>query len=281
MDIYNYSVRSAMGAYLQTCHSLGIPPGIFPNTTLNQKLNILPNATYNPGEFPITRYITIGRGAQQAVLGQNGDDDIVSVPHEPKHTGPYLGIPLVLRPVNSDLSSIQQQSYFLKTLINVGGVDYIAYYAKELDFSNVTVTLERINGLTGEASPFNFLLSDLNPTPPNLVNAGQNLANPDSISASAKVPFNLTTFDLDELRNVHQILYGTGSKVSFSEIIPLAAVKRSTTRNFGNGIETYQELVGAVAVNYYSEYNKIEVSTTSKEKILDIGCAEPLQFPTS
>ena len=110
--------------------SFGVTPDPTQHLTLNTILNIEHSETNRVFSNKLDRdavYFMAGKGASS-----------VAVPgkvYSPKNyeTKLYEPIPFRMVPVSNDLSASEQEQYRLRRLVNYGGVDYAAYYAKKFE----------------------------------------------------------------------------------------------------------------------------------------------------
>src|SRR5574343_205466 len=124
MEVYR---RTIYFATLQTAQFFGIPSLIQKFSTLNEKLNIQPTATLGAGEMPTVGYMTIGIGGHMSVPGQDDIPLISNKIHRSDDASPFKLFPFVLRPIDNDISALQQQRFALRTMITIGSDEYFAY----------------------------------------------------------------------------------------------------------------------------------------------------------
>ena len=240
------NVRSIFGAYLQSCALLGFNVDIKPNSTLNQKFDLFPSEIFNSGEIPTIKYITIGNGGHSATLGVDGLPLINPIPHSPKHAALYNHIPFLVREVTDDITAAERLAYRLRVPKTVDGVNYICYYAKVLDFSNVEPKIELRNNTNGIITTTEFApsLADLSPTKPIIPVNGNITSTGNYLASTAKIEFVLSEAEITELLNACNIIYGSDNYAFISEIGLCSGVDRSLMGNFNGPPMAYTEAVG-------------------------------------
>ena len=186
MEVYR---RTIYGVTLQTCQFFGIPALIQPFSTLNEKLNIQPTATLGANEMPSVGYLTIGNGGHMNVPGQDDIPLISNKVHRADDAAPFKMFPFVLRPVTNDITAIQRERFALRTIVEIGGEDYFAYYARRFNKQSLTVVPERrkIVSNNTEISLFAPTSDNLNPVPQDLDPGSVNVVTGEYLAASVKL----------------------------------------------------------------------------------------------
>lgn len=268
-------VRTIYAAHLQTCKMLNKPFTVLPNSTLNQKYNVFKDELPYQNEYPALQYIAIGnKGVSYEVTSDNFV--LVSpVPHSARHASLYNNIPFILRNVNDDLSPVDRAKYRLRVPLVINEVNYVAYYLKKLDMSNVVPSVELRNVQDSVITVTNFTpdQADLTPSPINLSNVNINSANGDYLASSAKITFNLSQDDVSNIIDACAILYGDARYAFISEIALVTGIDRSLTYN---STLTYTEVVSAQVAAFISQYHSLTQNSTGVSSVFDIGSVEPL-----
>lgn len=201
--------RHAQGNLSQLCQFLGIDTPDMAYSTINEKFNVGTALAVPNGVSPIAQYWAIGNGGFYitAYPGDGGVDQ-KPTPHNTTHTGLFSYTPFVIRPLASDLSSLERQNYRMRVQITHGGQDYWAYYLKKIDISEVSAVLEKRTSVSGSTPvPFAHVTSDMNPTLPVISGGGTVTATGEYAAAMAVVPFVLTQQERDEYMAAINILY--------------------------------------------------------------------------
>lgn len=119
-DLFNISSRSSAHHY-----------------TINEKMGINHKSSFSSADYDgrTIGYFTIGKG------GSNNNN----IPHEVKNyeTSLYDMVPFRYVLKTADLNSTDRAKYRLRKEISANGKDYIAYYAKKLEPSSITINLKK------------------------------------------------------------------------------------------------------------------------------------------
>lgn len=271
-------VRSVNGARLQTAQLMGLPLVIPAHSTLNEKFNIQANVSVPEAQQPHLKYVTIGNGGHKMVTGTGGISRPVPIQHKPRDNALYNHLPFVLRAPGNDLTALERSKYRLRTSMQLAGINYSAYYLKELDLSDTGVETNYYTVADGvtTASAFSPNSGDLNPTPPDLTNTGVVETTGDYIAASARVPFVMTTDEMSEFMNVCNLIYGDPSYAIISEIGLCSGVDKVVSGTFDGVAASYTEAIGVQIASFISAFFAAQFSNTGVNLMLDVGSVEPM-----
>lgn len=275
--------RTAAGAMLQTAQLLGLPHVIYPYTTVNEKLSISKDITIADTEMPNANLMIIGNGGHRIVTGTNGLTTTAPIQHLPKHTSLYNQVPFVLRQVSNDLTAAQRANYRLRRIEEHDGSNYVAYYGKVLDKSTTQPQLERRTVANGVTSSRVYLptAEDMDPTPPAINTDGTIVTTGDYIAATAKVPFVMSDFDVQEFLNVASVLYGDEMFAVISELGLCSSVDRSVTGDFNGTTSSYTEAIGTQIISFYDDYYSLSTANTGVDMTFNVGASEALLLENS
>lgn len=272
------SVRTIASAYLQTTQLLGLPVQIEDNSTLNEKFSIHENESLLTDEVPSVIYVGVGNGGHRMVVGADSISRPEPVLHTPQNASLYNHLPLVLRPITNDLTAAERVNYRLRRIETHDGVEYAAYYLKRIDLSTTDPLLElrEVDNGNITSTPFGYSLSDLNPSPPALNPGGTLTTTGDYIAATAKVPFIMDSFDIEEFKEVANIIYGDVNYAMISEIALCSGVDRSLPGDFNGATLNYTDVVACQVANFITSFFSATFSNSGINVTFDIGSAEPL-----
>lgn len=275
-------VRTAAASILQTCQYLGLPLRTYSNFSLNQKLGILPDEVPTTNEKSAVKYLAIGNGGHDMVIGGNGKVKWRAVHHTPRHSAMYNQLPFVLRPIANDLPLMERAKYRLRRVETHGGESYIAYYLRVLDLTGVEAGMEfrTVNNGVTTSTPYNPTLEDLNPVPPVLVGGQSVTTTGDYIASSAKIPYLMTPEEVTEFVNACTIIEGEEGYAVISEMATVAGVDRSVTQTIAGQPQTYLEAIYAQITSFISTAYVMEHQTDGIRLTLDVGNVEPLLTTT-
>jgi len=272
------SIRTIYSAALQTSQLLGLPVVIKPNSTLNEKFGVHQSVAIAETDKPAVRYITVGNGGHRMVVGADNIAKPEPIQHTPRDAALYNHLPFILRLPSDDLLPVERMQYRLRRLETHDGVVYVAYYLKLLDLSDTTPQLELrsvTDGVT-TATAFTPTAADLNPTPPPITSGGVITTSGDYIAATAKVPFVMTTTDIEEFLNVCNIIYGDVNYAMITEIGLCSGVDRVVTGDF-NGVSTgYTDAIGVQITSFLSSFFALAFTNGEISLMMDVGSLEAL-----
>ena len=274
-----YITRSAAGALLQDNQALNKTHAIMPNSSLNQKFGILDGMLPSQSDVYGISYMVIGCKGHSFQIGPDQIPFIQPIQHLPEHSGLYQHLPFVLRDVNDDLDPATRANYRLRKVISVNGVPKVAYYAKVLDKTTTNPILELrtvADDGTVTSTPFNYTLDDLNPTPPAIVPGTALIASGNYIAATGKVPFILTSFDVQELLNVSNVLYGTYNMAIISELGLCHGVDKVVPGDFNGVSVNYTDVIGCQIHDFLTTFFAAQFMSQGTTMTLDVGSLEPM-----
>lgn len=271
-------VRTIFAAHIQTCKLLGRPFNVLPNSTLNQKFSVVETELNAANEIPTLKYIAIGNKGSSYDIGADNTILIKPTPHLPRHASLYNFIPFIAREASNDLSAAERVNYRMRVLRTVNSVDYVFYYLKVFNTTNVTpeVELRNVNDGVITSTPFTPLISDLSPTPPVITNLNLNSPNGDYLISTAKLDFNLNQVEINEIIDACNILYGDDRYAVINEIALCTGIDRNVSGQFGSTVAPYTEAVVAQVAAFVSEYHALYRTSTSLSMRFDVGAVEPL-----
>jgi len=222
---------------------LGKPHKELPNTTLNEKFNVLPLEDIPENTYPHLDYIVVGIGGTEII----DDSPYKFSKHKSIDASLFETVPFITRPLDQDILPDERKKYRLRTIININGVDYIAYYAKK--FTNYIsrdglYEIESINGI----HTLKFMTTNtnelLNPTP-RLANDYLDIEHKKYNAKTVKVEFSLTTDEMVELENSMSIIYG--------KIVPITEIGLAT--GIDKVLEDDTKEATNVVISFFVEVN--------------------------
>lgn len=277
--------RLANGSYLQATQFPGLAFKLLDNTTINKKFGILADQVPAAGQMPALQYFMIGNGGHSFTVGANGVGKPSPIIHRSTDCALYNFLPFVLREPANDLTAAEMTRYRMRVPTVINGVNYVAYYAREMDFTGITPQMEYVTiqaDGTKVTTPFVPTSANLNPTPPTLSSTGVNVTTSDYVQVSVEVPLTLTGDDAAEIVNVANILYGDPDLAIISEIALCSGVDK-LVQGGGNGQATfnYTEAIALQACSIFNSFYAMQYADSGITISLDIGTLEPLIDLTS
>lgn len=272
-------VHTVYGQALMTANALGIPYPILENTTLNERFGVQAGSKLAPTERPAIKYFCIGWGAHDMVResGKPTKPDLYK--HQPEDAGQFEPMPFVLRQLNNDLSETERANYGLRTKKNINGIDYIAYYAKRLDFATAEIKIIRDQVDNGVLKPAPFIPTsqNLNPERPELPPRGITVASNVKLRNNVELMIHFTAEDAEELLNVSRIMFGEEDYAIISEIGLCSGVDREVTSAVeGAAPLKYKEIIGCQIAAHISVFRLVSESNLGFKIFFDMGSRTPL-----
>lgn len=270
--------RTIMGSKLQTEQLLGMPYTHVENTTLNEKFAIQADVLPNAGQMPSVRYFCIGNGGHRNESGADGFPFTSAIQHDVGDAALYRHLPFIIRPIDEDLDNIERANYRLRKVIQIAGADYVAYYAKKLDFTDAEVELKHntINDGVITSVPYIPTSANLNPVPPALPATGVVTTDGDYLSSSAILKLAMEAIDVAELVNVATVMFDNPAYAVISEIGLVAGVDKVVTASYGAGTINYNEVIVAQITSHITAYYATQYTNDGFDFRLELGGTESL-----
>lgn len=271
--------RTIYGSYLQSCHLMGVPFSMKPNTTLNEKFDIQAHVAPDVTEPPKLRYFAIGNGGHKMTTGQDGMSKPEPLQHEATDAACFKHLPFILREPENDLTVSERANYGLRREEVHNSVRYIAYYLRRIPLSGVTPAMElkTVDEGTTVTTPFEPTSANLNPTPPELNNSGVNTITGNYATVTAKLNLALSTWEIAELLNVANVLWSDDGFAIISEIAMVSGVDRVVqSPSVGNSTINFNDVIAAQVVSHVNAFYALKFANAGTGLILDIGASDPL-----
>lgn len=270
------SQRTIYNQDLSLAQTLGAEYQIKPNTTLNEKIGVLPQQEKPVGVYPIMKYMAIGCGGQGIV------DAPTSYPysyHQPTDAALFKMMPFVVREANQDLSYTERQKYRLRKDIVINGKQYYAYYLKALTLDKDILYKNDFMQISKTINPFSFEDKDvLNPTPVSKIDKITSTTST-YVSKLAKVVFELTAEEVEEVNKVFDLMsntlfpgYSTAINKTITEVGLCTGIDMVTADGYTESICTQV----AFHIGMTLDIDVYLKSKSSYYKVFGIGGTEPL-----
>lgn len=227
--------RTAALNRLITCLAWGIPFTIHPNSLIFDVLNDPENNPYLPapataGQYQIPDYdpdtetrdlkigvIMIGRGGHGMTVDDDAEISPITYPHEATHTGFFRPMPLLTRPVSSDLTNEDKAKYRIRTTMMINNVLYAVYWGKKIDTSTNEIiemieTVEK--GKVVSAKPYVPTANDLRPVKEDISQTATGVY----LRTYTAVNFGFSNAEVEEIINACTLMYGSPDKAIISEV---------------------------------------------------------------
>jgi hypothetical protein len=271
--------RTVYGSYLQTCLKLKIPHIVLPFTTLNEKLGIQSGVVPPPGVYPTVGYYVWGNKGHQGQIGADGIPLVIAAQHRATDAALFNQLPFVLRPVSNDLTPVERAKYGLRREEVHNGVTHAAYRLKRIDKTSIVAEMQYRSNTNGTitVTPFVPTADNLNPTPVVIPEGGVTTLTGDYVIVSAQTDISLSAWEVAEMRNVAEIIYGDPNYAIISEIGVCSGVDKviTVTPSVGTAFN-FNEVIAVQITTHIAVMNVLTSSNEGVTRILDFGTNDPL-----
>lgn len=275
------SIRTAVGAELQTAAHFGTRYERRPFTTLNELHGFQTGVEASELEYSKVQYLVAGIGGHQLTAGTSGIPRNKPISHSPLDTGLYIPVPWVMRLQTEDLTPTERLKYAGRISVEHEGENYFQYWLRRIDLTDSKTTLETTSIRDGNETtvPLVYNSSNLRPTPKNISSdtAMPTLEEADVVSTTLNVVVALSEIDVAEYVNAATIIYGSSEYAIISEVGLVAGIDKVVTAQGPGGVPfQFNEVIGAQIVSFMSDYNEFTSSNDTLTLVFDAGTVEPL-----
>lgn len=271
------------GGLLQSCALFKRPFKWVANTTLNEKFGVQSGVKPGAGEMPAVGYVCIGRGGHRNVTGADGGFYTNPRRHKPSDAGLYEFLPFALVPMDADLTKAERDNYALRKLVNVGGVNYWAYYLRRISLvaSEPNMWINTVNGDDVKQDPFVPTSDNLNPTPDDLDSTQVTTSSGQYLSVNTPVEISFTAKEIKRIIDACKILFDNEGYAIISEIGLVSGVDRVVSATAqGNQSFDFTEVISAQIVAHLTTYHNLPSANNGVKEVLDLGTTEPMLLTT-
>ncbi len=272
------------GLSLQTTLIMGLPMEYKQKSTLNEALLINREITPDSASRPTMKYLCLGNGGH-VISTDGGLATPIPIEHQPTDVAPYNIMPQVLRALDKDLSDDLREIYALRKQVEFNGRRFWAYYLRRLDWRGVRVKeyLTTVRDGVKSVKEFEYSDKNLKPTPPDMPDYNYEVsdqvvpANGDYVHSSASTRIELTEFDVQELLNVAEIIYGDPRMAVVSEFCLTSGVDTMATGESAVGSPfEYMEAMGTQINIFLTTFTNMAYQNKGVAYTLDVGNTEPM-----
>ena len=271
--------RTIYGGKLQTSLILGKNPVLDANTTLNEKLQINGSVKPSVADRYAAKYLAIGIGGHRMITGAEGVPYPTARRHRASDACCFNHLPFVLRRTNNDLTVDERAKFALRRLEVHGSLEYYAYYLRREDISDVDPVMKYTVTDNGVSNTDVFIptSSNLNPAKTDLSNTEVVTTSGNYFSVSAVLAILFSEWDVAELKNVAQVIYGTEDMAIISEIAVCTGVDRNVTVTNAAGQKfTFAEAIGVQVLTHITTFYSVGFTNKGFDFTFEMGETEPL-----
>jgi hypothetical protein len=272
---------TAYGAKLLIHMLIGKTPVIDNHSTMNERLNIEPSAVPTLTERVKLGILMAGNKGHVGVTGNNGIA-LTSPQNHMATDGSLFGpVPFCLRTIDNDLTLEQRARYALRLQINIGGVEYFAYYGLRIEINPEEVNVEMVKMTTEDGQtveePFVPDTSNLYPDPITLPVAGAVTASDVKIAIKAIFEVPLSENDVAEYVNVAKIMNGGDERYAIiSEFSLCTGADRTIQVTSTQGQVNFLESIATQVYCFAADYKAVYMNDQTLNIRFDIGNQVPL-----
>jgi hypothetical protein len=261
--------RTIFGVDLGLSMLMDKPYNCLPNTTLNEKFNILPNYPIEEGTYPKLKYYSIGVGGNDVIEGNGGYS---YNQHSAVDAALFSHIPFVMRTLETDLTPVERSKYRFRKIEIFDNVEYACYYLKLIDGYDLRDYFYNITSVNGDSTLSVFDINTdklLNPVPKLRGSNIEDVNTANYITKLAKLEFSLPTSEMEELKNVFNIRRLEVEKLT--EIGICTGIDTETN----DGIEAVNVQV-SFHVGVSVELSVLFNNNSSLSRSIELGGSEPI-----
>lgn len=264
------TVRTIYTVRLQTFMLCNLPYKPLPNTTVNEKLDILSHI--DPTGYPKLNLITIGVGGDTTI--NNNIRELRRSWHSAKDGVLFKYLPFIIREADKDLTAEEKRKFRLRRIEIINNKEYACYYGLVIDSFKYENLLFKVNSSVED----NFIRVYRTENDPTILNPTP-VTNTDLLNAKGeyalnmcKVPLIITLDLFNELRNSLKIKYPNDNVDMISEI----GLCTSEDYQDENGNIEAISVETAYFVDVGIDLQATESYQKDLELYLEIGGMEPL-----
>lgn len=259
----------------------GVPNEIERYTTMNERLEILPNVTPGGDEKVKLGVLVIGGGGHACAPGTSGRPRITPRNHTAENLSVFEPLPFVLRPIEDDLTLSERSRYCLRKQIPVNGKIYFAYYGMRLDinrdnFKPQVMKVTKVNGVEEEI-PYELDSNNIFVEPTELPVDQAVVASDVQLRVTAPIHIRLDYNAVREFVEACKILNdGDETSAVISEMALCTGADRVVSVEGSEGTIQFNESIGTQVYCHNADllalyYNRKEANIT-----IDLGAQIPL-----
>lgn len=276
------TIQQTLYALSTMLYSLAdVQPTISPMETINERLNILPDARPNVTERVKLGVLTIGNGGYGCVSGAGGRPKIRPHNHTATNAAPFETMPFVLRPASDDLTAGERSRYCLRKELEVDGELYYAYYGLYLQLTkeNFKVTKLEVSKVNGLMEEIEFVAdsSNTNPTPIDLDPGQAMVAADKSVKVTAPIEVILDRAMVEEIIEASKILNGGDETAAvISEFALCTGATRLISIASTDGQVQFTESIATQVFSFASDLIALYFNKKEQTITFDVGGQIPL-----
>lgn len=282
----NKHQQTAYGLKTLIYRLFNLPPQIDQYTTVNERLQILPDVRPTPTEPVAMGIMVAGNKGHSMTLGEDGIPLTGVRDHTATDASLYGQLPFAICDMDNDLSAAERARYCLRKTIQINGINKIAYYGLRIPVSNdnLTVQMVRVTRTEQGSEEQVFIPNNENlfPEPPELPVTGAVTTSNVSVRVNAMLRVNMTSVDIGRFVEAVKELYNGDERYAvMSEFGLCTAANRMVEVTNVTGTINFNEAIGTQIYAFTMEHKALYYNTTELSIDFDLGNQIPLFAPES
>lgn len=278
-------VNTLAGLHMQAAITAGLPMTYKEKSTINEHLNINQNLLPDANIKPEMRFLVVGNKGHEVSDVNSGLITPMPIRHQPTDAAPYGIQPVVLRPLDNDLTEQERELVALRRKEEHKGKQWWAYYAYKLDFRSQTVQDFYTVVRDGVAKVDEFEYSDINlhPQPPKMPNYNYEVTEQvveddgDYVHTAATLPIPLNEWMVNEAMNVANILHGDPRMAVMSELCLCHGVPTMVSAESATGSPfQFEEVIGMQVSIFLTTFVNLSFNNKGVAYDVEFGQVEPM-----
>lgn len=283
------------GLHMQTAITTGIPMVYKEKSTVNEHLEINGQKKPDANDKPEMRFLVVGNKGHEVSDVTNGLITPMPIRHQPTDAAPYGIQPLVLRPLDNDVTDAEREKLFFRKQEEHKGRQYWAYYGYKLDFRSQLVQDFYTQVRDGVTDVDEFEYSDLNlyPKPSTMPDYNYEVTDQvveddgDYVHTSATLPIPFDEWLVNEAMNVANILHGDPRYAIISELCLCHGIESTVSVPSATGSPfMMDEVIGCQVSVFVTTFVNLSFNNKGIAYDVNFGQTEPMplapgQVPTA
>lgn len=272
------TVRTVWGLMLQAAVLQQTPLQFYEHSTMNEKLDIQSGVYPPDGNYPKLGYYAFGIGGLKASVDVDGLLTFDNYQHQVSDAMPFTIVPLVLRETTNDITVTERANYGLRKRITVNDVSYYAYYLRRMNLTGVKPTINKkvISNGVAQITPWTPDSSVMNPQPVDYTATDAAIMDGTYLMVNSPNSIELELWEITELLNVGEILFGNAAKMNIGEVCLVSGVDKVINVDSNGSTVTFKEVIAAQVNDFIPAMVPLSQVNNDFTMTIDLGGGDPM-----
>lgn len=272
------TVRTVWGLLLQAAALQQTPLQYYEHSTMNEKLDIQAGVYPPNGVYPKLAYYALGIGGLKATLDTSGLMSFDNYQHQVSDAMPFNIVPMVLREITNDLTVTERANYGLRKRLTINGTAYYAYYLRRLNLTGIKPTINKkvVSNGVATITPWTPDSSVMNPEPTDYTATDAAIMDGTYLMVNSPNTIQLELWEITELLNVGEILYGDAAKMNIGEVCLVSGVDKAVNVDSNGSTVTFNEVIAAQVNDFIPAMVPLAQVNNEFTMTIDLGGGEPM-----